>query len=832
MVTEGFKGVLLSTLIIASLIVPVVLLSSPSPVYAVEPGTEIRTVVYPVADVYAYSGNGTRYSRSQLKFDISSIPSGSNILSAKLWLSRFATENWDGEILLDRVDDQLWGENITAIEFDAQTLTNGENRASKFISPGWDNLDVGNQLNVDYEAGHTYSSYRLRWANDNGGEPSTGIDDGRFLALESELDELYIIFSSREYNGSDPYLEVVYFLPQKWNLIKTWTGTIEASAEWQIMGSWTGTVSAPVGWNLIETWTGTVSAPAAWQLIETWTGTVEVPAYPTKPTLYLPLNGSTISDNTPYFEWARGENADYHKLLVDNDPNFSSPEENRIVLDNNYTIADENSLLDDDYSWKVIATNAQGESESSTWTFLTDTIAPAAPTLVSPENNAVKSDLTRTFTWTEPEAGVTYHIQIDEETSFTSPYVHENTAVTDNSYTYTLSTDGTYYWRVSAIDAANNEGPFADSYNFTIATQAPTSSVDPISPYWRTSVPFAITATTSDATSGVASVRLFYRHSTDNFAWGAWTSFEIDTAGPWSFSFTAPSGDGYYEFYSIASDVTTKTESAPAAADAIAGVDTTAPTGSVVINDGAAYTTSTSVTLSLTHTDATSGVSQVRYSNDSIWDIEPWEDPSVTQAWTFLDWDGTKTVYYQIKDRAGLLSITYSDTIILDATPPDAPALLSPSGGAVTYNNKPTFDWGDVTGAVEYQLQVDNDPDFSSPEIRVIMNVSTYTPTDELPADNYSWRVRARDIANNLSSWSGVWTFLVTVKARAVEVPIPLAISAFLIICAAILMMAYLLLKRRRRAARLRVLRSVWIGLGAALLATIYRLRGRRRTAR
>jgi parallel beta-helix repeat protein len=180
--------------------------------WAVGPRAEIRTVVYSVADVYAFSGDGARYSRSQLKFDIGNIPSGSNILSAKLWLYRFAADNWDGEILLNRVDNQLWGENITAGDFDSQAITNEETRAGKFMSPGWDYLDVENQLNVDYEAGHAYSSYRLRWANDDGSEPSVGIDDGRFLVIESEHDDLCIFFHSSEYNGSEPYLEVVYVI--------------------------------------------------------------------------------------------------------------------------------------------------------------------------------------------------------------------------------------------------------------------------------------------------------------------------------------------------------------------------------------------------------------------------------------------------------------------------------------------------------------------------------------------------------------------------------------------------------------------------------------------
>lgn len=97
-------------------------------------------------------------------------------------------------------------------------------------------------------------------------------------------------------------------------------------------------------------------------------------------------------------------------------------------------------------------------------------------------------------------------------------------------------------------------------------------------------------------------------------------------------------------------------------------LDKKAPTGSIKINNDDPYTISTSVTLTLTAADATSGVYQVRYSNDGVWDTEPWEFPSPTKTWTLTPGDGMKTVYYQIEDNAGLLSSTYSDTIVLDTT--------------------------------------------------------------------------------------------------------------------------------------------------------------------
>jgi hypothetical protein len=98
--------------------------------------------------------------------------------------------------------------------------------------------------------------------------------------------------------------------------------------------------------------------------------------------------------------------------------------------------------------------------------------------------------------------------------------------------------------------------------------------------------------------------------------------------------------------------------------------DNTAPTGSITINNDDVYTNTTSVTLTLTATDTTSGVYQVRYSTDYFCYAEQWETPSQTKSWTLTSGNGIRTVYYQIKDNAGLESIMYSDTIILDTTPP------------------------------------------------------------------------------------------------------------------------------------------------------------------
>ena len=105
---------------------------------------------------------------------------------------------------------------------------------------------------------------------------------------------------------------------------------------------------------------------------------------PTQPTLYLPSDGDNLIDNTPYFEWTKGENTTSHRLLVDNDSDFSSTQENRIfTTENCYTPASENSFPDENYSWKVVAINENGENESLTWTFVISPIWITPPSVES-----------------------------------------------------------------------------------------------------------------------------------------------------------------------------------------------------------------------------------------------------------------------------------------------------------------------------------------------------------------------------------------------------------------------------------------------------------------
>ena len=92
--------------------------------------------------------------------------------------------------------------------------------------------------------------------------------------------------------------------------------------------------------------------------------------------------------------------------------------------------------------------------------------------------------------------------------------------------------------------------------------------------------------------------------------------------------------------------------------------DLTPPTGTIVINGGAALTTNPAVNLTLTCTDV-GGCTQMQFSNDGV----NWSDPepyAATKAWTLTSGDGVKTVFVRFCDRAGnWMSIALSVSIKL-----------------------------------------------------------------------------------------------------------------------------------------------------------------------
>jgi len=209
---------------------------------------------------------------------------------------------------------------------------------------------------------------------------------------------------------------------------------------------------------------------------EVWTFIVDTTP-PAEPTLAWPVDGRNISDNAPNLDWEDVEENTLpvlYQVFISDNSEF--PYENRTspwVENDNWIVSP--ALPEGVWYWRVCARDNVGNvgENSDARSFHVDITPPGKPTLDSPGNDTTEEILTVTFNWsnvTDISAPVTYHIQIDDEASFTSPYVHENTGLTENSYNYTFLVDGNYYWWVRARDNAGNYGEWADNFKLTIET--------------------------------------------------------------------------------------------------------------------------------------------------------------------------------------------------------------------------------------------------------------------------------------------------------------------------------------------------------------------------
>lgn len=107
-------------------------------------------------------------------------------------------------------------------------------------------------------------------------------------------------------------------------------------------------------------------------------------------------------------------------------------------------------------------------------------------------------------------------------------------------------------------------------------------------------------------------------------------------------------------------------------------LDVSAPAGSVSVNSGATFTGSSAVTLTLTSSDAGSGLNGMRLRNaGGTW--TNWETVAASRSWT-LTAEGLDTVEVEFRDVVGNVT-QVSDAITFDATAPTGSVTLGDGSG-------------------------------------------------------------------------------------------------------------------------------------------------------
>lgn len=98
--------------------------------------------------------------------------------------------------------------------------------------------------------------------------------------------------------------------------------------------------------------------------------------------------------------------------------------------------------------------------------------------------------------------------------------------------------------------------------------------------------------------------------------------------------------------------------------------------------------------------------------------------------------------------------------------PQQAPNLIVPAHNAWVTTSTPQFTWASVAEATAYQIQIDNNSDFSSLEHDATPSGTTYTVDPQLADGLYYWRVRASSAAGS-GPWSNTRSFKIDTQAPA-----------------------------------------------------------------
>ena len=319
------------------------------------------------------------------------------------------------------------------------------------------------------------------------------------------------------------------------------------------------------------------------------------------------------------------------------------------------------------------------------------------------------------------------------------------------TYTITGLTDNiTYYFATTAYDSSGNESTFSNEVSKIISATSDITA--PIISNATTSSISGTSATISWSTNEVSSSQAEFGTST---SYGSSTTIDntlvtshtVTVSGltSWTtYHFRVKSQDGSGNL-TVSSDFTFTT---------IAPPDTTLPTGTILINGNATYTSSASVTLTLSCSDAGTGCSQMQFSNDgTTWSTL--ESFATTKSWTLSGGQGSKTVYARYRDGAGNTSTNYTNTISFDSAAP----VLSSIGTSGLSNNSVTITWTTVevsTSQVEYGTTTTYGS--SSPLYNNSVTSHSVTLNNLSATTTYHFRVKSTDAAGNLAT-SGDYTF-------------------------------------------------------------------------
>ncbi|OGC36396.1 hypothetical protein A3J90_08455 [candidate division WOR-1 bacterium RIFOXYC2_FULL_37_10] len=389
-----------------------------------------------------------------------------------------------------------------------------------------------------------------------------------------------------------------------------------------------------------------------------------------------------------------------------------------------------------------------GTGESAT--FIVDSTAPGAPTLISPSNNTSTNETTPTFTWNA----------LSDISGITSYEISINGSLTTQGATanYTPGSslsEGTKEWKVRGKNGVGLWGEYSTTYVLTIDATGPSAPVLGTPANGATvseSTPTLTWEASTDVLSSVAS----YEINLDGglITQDATTSYTTTTLseGSHTWKIRAKDSVGNWGSYSSQNSFT---------------VSTGAPTVTVIApNGGEIWLGGSSQAVTWSASDS-GGLAEnpitIQYSTDegNIWiNIVSNEANDGTYSWSLPSISTNEArIKVLAEDAIGNIGSDASNSnFIIDSTAPSAPVLATPANGVAVADTTPELTWeasvDNVSGVVSYEITLDN-------LLATQGAAASYTVPAALSDGLHTWEVRSKNGAGLWSNSSGENIFTV-----------------------------------------------------------------------
>ena len=361
--------------------------------------------------------------------------------------------------------------------------------------------------------------------------------------------------------------------------------------------------------------------------------------------------------------------------------------------------------------------------------------------------------------WTLPTYAfpVTYEVQVDNQTTFTTQE-YSVTALSDLTTTTTTLADGTYNWRVRAVNAYGLASAWSAVRTFVVDTVAPT-----VAPTLSAPVNGFISSATKPAFSwgsvtGASSYRIQIANNPD------FTDAFTQVVTTTSFTPTTPLGQGTKYWRVLARDLATNEGPYSTARTVVVNLQTapahnsffqTATKHAVPFTWAAFGTTGVPYILEVASDEAFANVIFTRNTTTTSYTLSALEALPHGNYW------------WRVRVNSETLPAEVKSKFTVSPVTPPVPTLTTPATGFNSPLNEVTLAWTLPAYAfqVTYEIQVDNQTTFATPEYNPPAVSGLTTTTTTLADGTYNWRVRSVNAYGLASAWSASRTFIVDTVA-------------------------------------------------------------------